>query len=121
MTIARGSKMDIAALHGLYFLATGVWPLLSRRSFERVSGPKADFWLAQTVGILVAGVGSTILQAKRHGRITPEIELLGIASAAGLGLVDLAFVARGRISRVYLLDALAEAALVAGWVRRDRS
>src|SRR5688500_905278 len=69
MTIARGSKADIAALHGLYFLATGVWPLLSRRSFERVTGPKADFWLAQTVGILVAGVGSTILQAKRRGRI----------------------------------------------------
>jgi hypothetical protein len=121
MAIASGPKTDIAVLQGVYFLATGVWPLLSRRSFEAVTGPKADFWLAQTVGILVAGVGSAILQAKRRGRITPEIELLGVASAAGLGLVDLVFVARGRISRIYLIDALAEAALVGGWVRRDRS
>jgi hypothetical protein len=120
MTISGGPKMDIAVLQGLYFLATGIWPLLSRQSFERVTGPKADFWLAQTVGILVASVGSAILQAKRRGRITPEIKLLGVASAAGLGLADLTFVVRGRISRVYLVDAFAEAALLAGWVRRDR-
>jgi hypothetical protein len=120
MTIAGRPKVDIATLQGFYFLATGVWPLLSRRSFERVTGPKAVFWLAQTVGVLVAGVGSAILQAKRRDRITPEIELLGIASAAGLGLADLVFVARARISKVYLVDALAEAGLVGGWLTRKR-
>jgi hypothetical protein len=118
--IAGRPKLDIATLQGFYFLATGVWPLLSRRSFERVTGPKAVFWLAQTVGVLVAGVGSAILQAKRRDRITPEIELLGIASAAGLGLADLVFVARARISKVYLVDALAEAGLVGGWLTRKR-
>jgi hypothetical protein len=120
MTVARGPRFDIAVLQGWYFLATGVWPLLSRRSFEGVTGRKRDFWLAQTVGILVAGIGSAILQAERRGRITPEIELLGIASAAGLGLADVMFVGRGRISKVYLLDALTEAALVAGWLRRHQ-
>jgi hypothetical protein len=81
-----------------------------------VTGPKTDFWLAQTIGVLVAGIGSAILLAQRRRRITPEIELLGIASAGGLALVDVTFVASGRISKVYLGDALAEAALVAGWL-----
>jgi len=95
-----------------------MWPLLSRRSFERVTGPKADFWLAQTVGVLVTGIGTVILVAERRRRITPEIQLLAVASATGLALVDVAFVARNRISRVYVLDALAEAALAAGWLAR---
>jgi hypothetical protein len=109
-------------LQGGYFLATGIWPLLSRRSFERLTGPKADFWLAQTVGVLVTGIGAVILVAERRRRMTPEIELLALVSATGLALVDVAFVARNRISKVYLLDALAEAALTAGWVaRRSRT
>jgi hypothetical protein len=91
---------------------------VSRRTFERVTGPKADFWLAQTVGVLVTGIGGVLLLGEKRGRLTPELELLGAASAAALGLVDLAFALRGRISKVYLADAAAEAALVAGWARR---
>jgi protein-S-isoprenylcysteine O-methyltransferase Ste14 len=34
--------------------------LVSRRTFEAVTGPKADFWLAQTVGVLVACIGSAL-------------------------------------------------------------
>ena len=37
-------------------------------------------------------------------------------NAAGLALVDVWFVARGRISKIYLADAAAEVALVAGWL-----
>lgn len=42
-----------------------------------------------------------------------------MTSAAGLSLIDLVFVARRRISPVYLLDAAAEAALVAAWAVAD--
>jgi hypothetical protein len=111
-------RSTVAVLQGGYFLATGLWPLVSRRTFERVTGPKADFWLAQTVGVLVTGIGGVLLLGEKRGRLTPEIELLGAASAAALGLVDLVFALRGRISKVYLADAAAEVALVAGWARR---
>jgi ABC-type cobalamin transport system permease subunit len=77
-----------------------------------------DFWLAQTVGILVAGIGGVLLLGAARKRLTTELEALGVASAAGLGLVDLVFSLRGRISKVYLLDAAVEAALVVGWSRR---
>jgi hypothetical protein len=47
---------------------------------------------------------------------------LALTSAAGLALVDVYFVAQRRISPVYLLDAVAESALIAGWAcsRRPR-
>jgi hypothetical protein len=111
------SRPRVARAQGLYFLATGIWPLVSRRSFERVTGPKADFWLAQTVGVLVATIGGALLLAERRNRITREVELLAAASAGGLGVVDVVFSLRGRISKIYLLDAAVEAAFVAGWLR----
>lgn len=42
-----------------------------------------------------------------------------MTSAAGLALIDLVFVGRGRISPVYLLDAAAEAVLVVAWAVVD--
>src|SRR5215217_4805539 len=107
-------------LQGVYFLVTGIWPLLSRRSFERVTAPKADFWLAQTVGVLVAAIGTVILVAERRERITPEVKFLALASAGGLGLIEAVFATQGRISKVYLVDALVEAVLIAAWASRER-
>jgi hypothetical protein len=77
-----------------------------------VTGRKADFWL---VGVLVTSVGVALLAAERRNRITPEIELLALASAGALGVVESYFAARRRISRIYLLDALMEAGFVAWW------
>jgi hypothetical protein len=110
----------VAGLQGLYFIASGIWPLASRETFERVTGPKTDFWLAQTVGVLVAGIGGVLLLGSTRRRVTTELEVLGAASAAGLGLVDLVFSLRGRISKVYLADAAIQAALVGAWARRPR-
>jgi hypothetical protein len=93
-----------------------VWPLLHRPSFERVTGRKTDFWLAQTVGVTVLAIGAGLAQAAvGRRRLAPELRTVACASAAGLALVDIVFVARKRISPVYLLDAAAEAAFVASW------
>jgi hypothetical protein len=113
--------LDVARLQGAYFLTTGIWPLLSRRSFEAVTGPKTDFWLARTVGVLVTGIGGALLLADHNKRVTPELRALGVASAGGLALVDVVFSLRGRISKVYLADALVELALVAGWAADRRN
>jgi hypothetical protein len=110
----------LATLQGLYFLVTGIWPLASRETFERVTGPKVDFWLAQTVGVLVASIGSVLMLGAGRGRVAPELEVLGAVSAAGLGLVDVVFALRGRIAKVYLLDGAIEGAIVVGWVRTRR-
>jgi hypothetical protein len=110
----QGRRHPLAVVQGTYFLVTGLWPLLSLRTFEAVTGPKADGWLVKTVGVLVAVIGAALLADARHpsrGTI-----VAGLGSAAALGAVDTIYAARGRIARIYLLDAVAEAALVATWL-----
>jgi hypothetical protein len=109
----------VAVVQGAYFLATGVWPLLSLRSFERVTGPKREKWLVKTVGGLIACVGGALLAAGLRRRVTPEMAALGAGTAAFLGGVDVVYTARGRLRPVYLADAAAEAVLVAGWLSDD--
>jgi hypothetical protein len=112
----------VAGFQAAFYVATGIWPLLHRRSFERVTGPKTDYWLAQTVGLTVAAIGIGLAQAVPRGRGVPrELRTVAATSAAGLALVDVWFVGRGRISKIYLADAVAELTLVAGWLFfRDR-
>jgi hypothetical protein len=107
----------LALGQGVFYLATGVWPLLSIGTFERVTGPKVDRWLVKTVGVLVAVIGGVLLVAGRRRRVSDEVMLVAAGSAAGLAGIDLVYSGRGRISKVYLLDALGELALVAGWLR----
>lgn len=111
----RDPRSALALAQGLYFGATGVWPIVHMRSFLAVTGPKTDLWLVKTVGALIGVVGASLVVAGRRGRIGPETALLAMASAAALGAVDVVYVAKGRIPPVYLLDAVAEAGIVAAW------
>jgi hypothetical protein len=103
----------IALIQGLYYLATGLWPIVHIESFLIVTGPKIDLWLVKTVGVLVAVIGAALLSASRARRITDEIILLGAGSALGLAIIDVVYARR--ISSVYLADAAAELCLVAVW------
>jgi hypothetical protein len=105
----------VALAQGAYFVATGVWPLVSLRTFMAVTGPKADGWLVKTFGLLVAAVGVALLTAAARGGVSPEGAVLAVGSVAALAAADVYYVAAGRISRVYLLDAVAEALLIAAW------
>jgi hypothetical protein len=102
-----------------YYLVTGIWPLLNRRSFEAVTGPKHDFWLARAVGILVTAIGFGLERASRVGRVAPEVRETALLGATGLVGLELVEVARGRVRPVYLLDAAFQAAIVALWLRRN--
>jgi len=105
----------VAAGQGAYFALTGLWALVSIRTFQMVTGPKADLWLVKTVGALVGVIGVALGLAASRRRVGPETILLGVGSAASLGAVDMIYVARKRIAPIYLLDALAELLLIAAW------
>jgi hypothetical protein len=105
----------IAGVQSAYYVPTAIAPFLSRRGFETITGPKSDWWLVETVGVLVGVVGGVLGVAARRGTGGEEIQLLGAGSALGLAAIDVAYVARGRISRVYLVDAAAQTVLIAGW------
>lgn len=109
------SESRLAFIQGIYYAVTGIWPILSMRTFLAVTGPKTDLWLVKTVGVLVAVIGAVLACAGRQQRVTPEIRLLAVGSAAGLAGIDVFYVLRRRISPVYLLDAALELSLVSAW------
>src|SRR5918999_525478 len=107
-----GMNGSVALIQGIYFFMTGVWPLVSIDTFQRVTGPKVDLWLVNTVGVLVAVIGAALILAGVRGEVTPSVLLVAVGSAAGLAGVDVIYVSKGVISRVYLLDALVEVVLM---------
>lgn len=121
------SRLDVTALvQGVFFTATGLWPVAHYRSFERVTGPKMDDWLVKTIGGVLAAVGATLLASavRRPARRADRsyLRTLGMSTAAALAVADLVYVGKRRISKVYLIDAAVEGALCAHWLigRRRR-
>ena len=109
------NRRIVLAVQGVYYLATGLWGLLHLRSFVRVTGPKTDTWLVRTVSVLVAAIGTSLLLHARREQTQTEVHVLAMGSAVGLAGIDGYYATRGRISKVYLLDAAAQLAL-AGWL-----
>ena len=115
MTEGRGG-VRLAWVQGLYFLVTGIWPLVSIGTFQWVTGPKVDLWLVKTVGLLIAVIALTLLMAARRRTIGPEVCFLAMASAAALAAVDIVYALSDRIWDIYLLDAVVEIGLVILWL-----
>jgi hypothetical protein len=124
---ARSSSGLFTALlwvQGLYYLVTGVWPLVSIETFQMVTGPKtdhlvtgreADHWLVMTVGVLITASAIALLVAAWRRRNPPEVAVLAVAGAVGLTGIDVIYVARQAIAPIYLVDAAAEVVLIAAW------
>lgn len=104
----------LRGLYAPYLVATGGWSLVHRRSFERVTGPKDDYWLVQTVGALAIAIGASLGIAARRRTQQPETVALGAASCIAFGLASVR--ASQSESRVYLGDAILEIAFLAAWL-----
>ena len=108
-------RLTRAALltQGAYYVLVGLWPLVSIRTFQIVTGPKIDLWLVRTVAVLTLVIGAAVLLAWRRNRLLPETAVVAIGAALGFAVIDVVYSLGGRISPVYLLDAVAELALAA--------
>lgn len=115
----------LCLVQGVYYLATGIWPLVSIETFQQVTGFKtdhlvtgreADHWLVNTVAVLVIAVGLVLCYASWHRRPAAEVWLLAVASAIGLTAIDVIYVQRQTILPIYLADAAAEVVLIVAWV-----
>ena len=115
----------ILRLQAVFYVLTGLWPLVHLASFEQVTGPKTDDWLVHMVGLLAVAIGLTLWVGARPARPAGGVVVLAAASAASFAAIDLRYALGGRISAVYLLDAVAECllllALLGGWLRARRS
>jgi hypothetical protein len=100
----------IAIVQGSYYLLTGLWPVLHMPSFESVSGPKKDYWLVQSYGILLGTIGSVLIISKS------DIKLLGIAIALAIAIPNIIFSLKNVISKIYLADAIVQLGFVSMWL-----
>ena len=87
-------------------------------SFEALTGAKTDKWLARTVSGLLITLGVEQLRRPDDPESAAAARRLGIGTAATLVVIDLFYVARGRISKIYLLDAAVELWWIRSWLRR---
>lgn len=106
----------IALAQGVMYVVTGMWPLVDARTFQSVTGPKVDFWLVRTVGVLITVIGIALTLAGVRRRVSAETRVLGAGSAVGLAAIDIVYSAKGRISKVYLLDAVVEIGIALAWL-----
>ena len=109
------TRRQLGFAHAAFFVATGLWPVLSIRTFELVTGPKADKWLVKTVGTLIAIAGVVSLASARRRTLSPEIIALLNGVSGALGYISFHYARRGRISRIYYLDTVTESMLLAAW------
>jgi hypothetical protein len=114
----------VATIQGVYFFITGMWPLVHVGSFEMVTGHKtdnwtgleADHWLLNTVSVLILSIAIPLLIAAWRNDFSLEIIVLAIGAAVALTGIDIVYVSRGVISRIYLADTAAEIVLITLWV-----
>src|SRR3954467_8664208 len=112
---AMMSRIHVLRAQGAYYTLTGLWPLVHMASFEAVTGPKTEDWLVRMVGLLAAVIGATLLTAGRHRQEPLAILVLAVGSAMAFTAVDVWYVLRGEISKIYLADAAAETGLILLW------
>jgi hypothetical protein len=111
----RPGRRALMTGQAAYYILSGALPLVSRRAFEAITGKKTDFWLVQMVGLLAVSIGSTMALALMEDEDDESLALVGLSTmaAASFAAIDVVHVARRRISPIYLLDAVAEVALLA--------
>lgn len=121
MSRSQRQRWRIVALsQAIYFLATGVWPIVHLSSFLTVTGEKTDLWLVQFFGVLVCVPGAVLAHAAWSGRLDVAILITAVGSAGVLLAGDVIYVMRGWIGPIYLLDAAVETAFIAAWALTAR-
>lgn len=115
-TTRKSSLASLAVVHGIYFLITGIWPLLHIQSFLAVTGPKEEVWLVKTVGVIILVMGAGLTAAGIQRKVNLPILIIAVAGALGFIMIDVIYVLKDVIPLVYLLDAGIEFVFLVLWV-----
>src|SRR3954466_8173683 len=92
---AGGAAMRrLAQAQGVFNVVSGVWPLVSMRTFEAVYGPKSDRWLVHTVAGLLTTVGCAQLLSRDPVQLRAA-RVVGIGTAATRVTIDAIYVPKG--------------------------
>ncbi len=107
---AEKKMKTMMTILGCYYVATGLWPLISIINFQMFTGVKKDTWLVKQVGLLAAAIGFTFLYSARVTELLPpEMNALAILTTISFISIDVHYVRKGTIPKIYLADAVVEA------------
>ncbi len=106
----------VSLIQGAYYLITGMWSIISQRTFQKVTGSKESVWLVKTAGVLFRVIGGALMVGGLRPRPSMESQFLGPATAMGVAAAEIVYTTEDRIPPVYLLDAVVEASFLIGWL-----
>jgi hypothetical protein len=106
----------VGFVQGGYYILTGLWSLVSIETFQLVTGPKTDIWLVKTVGLLVIVSGLVFIRSAVRRSFPPETVLLAVGNALALAVIEFIYTGIGRISGIYLADAILELIFAGTWL-----
>jgi hypothetical protein len=104
------NRSQIYLSQGIYYIVTGLWPVVHISSFMSVTGPKTDIWLVKMVGLLTTAIAITLLSSYKNSSYTTKF--LSITSALAYFSIDVFYYLNGTISAVYLVDAGIEVLII---------
>lgn len=110
------NQQIIPLVQGLYFVITGVWPLVHIESFLYVTGPKIDIWLVKTVGILILPYSFLCFYVAAKMKKSSLIALVNSTCCLGLAIIDLYYYLKGVISWVYMVDFVLQFTFFTYWI-----
>jgi hypothetical protein len=111
-------EKKITGFQCVYYFFTGLWPLVSIKTFEAATGPKTDTWLVQMVGLLTASAAAGLTLAMFRNSFDKALLLIVICCAVSFLYIDVVYWRRGVISSVYLADAALQLVFVVVQLRR---
>lgn len=97
------------------YAVTGLWPIIHYSSFEKITGPKADVWLVIVVGWFIT-ICSAAMFSSYFGNISREGLVIALGTPVILGTLDVYYVLKKEISKVYLIDAVLEFFFAVCWL-----
>ena len=96
----------------IYYLLTGLWPLVDINSFMLVTGPKTDIWLVKTVAVLLVAISFSFIACLYIREFPFPVFVLSVSAATGLLFIDCYYTFKSVISWIYLADAFIEIILI---------
>ena len=103
-------------LQTIYYFITSIWALVDIDSFMNITGPKTDIWLVKTVAVLLLAISFSFIVSLKFRSYNASVITLAMSCCLLLTFIDCFYVWNGTISRIYLLDAVAEICLLIFWI-----
>jgi hypothetical protein len=101
-------RRRLLTAQGVYYILTGLWPLVHFSSYADAIALPLDPFRSQTLAAVMVVVGGSLIEATRRGAPGPFPTLLGAAVAGAVGIVSLWWLPRAPFTTALWVDLFLE-------------